>query len=68
MAMTCRNGARECDGCMACQNEAPLLYDYDGAPIYEDEDCYLIEGEYVSADNIMDFVDRYRLTVRKGEA
>ena len=66
MAMTCKNGARECGGCMACQNEEPVLYDFDGDPIYEDETFYLIEGEYVSADNIMDFVDQYKMTARRG--
>ena len=67
MSMTCVNGVRACDGCMSCQEEGPVFHDYDGEPIYEGETYYYIDGEYVHEDNILDFMDRYKMTARRAE-
>lgn len=43
MAMTCRNGCRECDGCMDCQDiESVIICDDCGGNIYESDGYYSV--------------------------
>lgn len=65
MAMTCKTGARECDGCMACQeSNDPVLYDWENEPIYPGETYYDILGEIVREDGIYDYCDQFKREAR----
>lgn len=67
MAMTCINGG-ECDGCMECQAEDPVLYDYETEPIYAGDTYYEIMGDIVSEDGLHDYCDQFkRIAQRVGE-
>ncbi len=47
MALVCRNGAKECDGCMAC-------YEAGGKPL---EECVLCRAGIFEGDVFFDFGD-----------
>lgn len=55
MAMTCKNMARECDGCMACIDEAKpaLRCDECDGMIYEGDNYYVIEDDYCVCEDCM---------------
>lgn len=61
MAMLCVNGARECDGCMACQEEPKEIgpCEYCGAPVCEGDEYYDIHGELVHWDCLRDWAKMY---------
>lgn len=45
MAMVCKTGARECDGCMRCEKEAkPLICPHCGQVLEHGEKVYKQEG------------------------
>lgn len=50
--MTCVYGAKECDGCMACQEPKMVLRSDSGEPIYEGETYYEVEGYILTPDEI----------------
>lgn len=58
MAMICVNGARECDGCMACQKDPDPIYcgicGKEVETIYRDKDGY-----EVGCNNCIQIVDPY---------
>lgn len=61
MAMTCIHGARECDGCMACQEpgHGSVLENCAqcGEPVSSGESRYQFpDGEIVHEDCAMDFI------------
>ena len=49
--MTCVNGAKECDGCMICQDK-PILKSDEGEWIYEGETYYDINGMIITPDDL----------------
>ena len=63
MAMICRNGARECDGCMACYPEPEIVGKCDGCgdEIHSDEDYFDINGELIHEDCLYSWAERYRV-------
>jgi len=58
MALICESGARECDGCMNCHEDADpkMLCDKCSEGIYEGDGYYALDGENVCSDCI----DKYR--------
>ena len=62
MAMICVNGARECNGCMHCQDvvEGMALCEYCEEPIYENDDHYDIDGIKIHWDCLRDWAEQYR--------
>lgn len=61
--MTCVNGAKECDGCMMCQEARVVMKADDGTPIYEGDTYYDIDGIIITEDGISE----YRKTAEEGD-
>ena len=59
MALTCVSGAKECNGCMACEGQ-PLKTDYFGDPIYEGDGYYEIDGDIIFEDNLCEYCERFK--------
>lgn len=53
--MICITGAKECDGCMACQEAKVVLKSDEGEPIYEGETYYDIDGMIVTPEELEQF-------------
>lgn len=53
--MLCVNGCKECTGCGTCMEQKPVLHDIDGAPIYEGDAYYNINGEIYSEDTLAEY-------------
>ena len=61
MAMTCINGAAECDGCMKCQKD-PVIIGHCfncGEELAEGDDHYDIEGVLLHEDCLHDWAKQY---------
>lgn len=54
--MNCVYGAKECDGCMVCQEPKMVLKSDEGEPIYEGEPYFDIDGIIILPDEL----DKYR--------
>ena len=50
--MTCVTGAKECDGCMMCQEPKVVLKSDDGEPIYEGDEYFDINGLILTPDEL----------------
>ena len=50
--MTCVTGAKECDGCMMCQEPKEVLKSDDGEPIYEGDEYFDINGVIITPDEL----------------
>ena len=50
--MTCVTGAKECDGCMMCQESKMVLKSDDGEPIYEGDEYFDINGVIITPDEL----------------
>lgn len=61
--MMCISGAKECDGCMRCQEAQEVMKADDGTPIYEGDTYYDIEGIIITEEGIRE----YRKTAEGGE-
>ena len=63
MAMICKSGARECDGCMSCQPEPEIIGECAacGDLIYACDDVYDIEGDLVHEECLFDWAEKYRV-------
>lgn len=67
MALSCIKGTKECDGCMDCQSNEPVLYNYENEPIYEGDTFYYVFGDIVHEDSIYDYCDQFkRVANREG--
>ena len=50
--MTCITGAKECDGCMRCQEPEVILKSDDGEPIYAGDTYYDIDGMIITEEEL----------------
>ena len=58
MAMICRSGCRECDGCMSCQDEMPIC------PVCDNEtDAYYFDkyNEIIGCDECVEKKDAWEV-------
>lgn len=53
--MICINGAKECDGCMKCQEPKVVLTSDEGEPIYEGDTYFDIGGMIVTQYELEQF-------------
>ena len=65
MAMICKNGARECDGCGSCFTDPKPIGRCAACrePVYGDDDHYDIDGELVHWDCLSDWARKYKVVV-----
>lgn len=54
--MTCVTGAKECDGCMMCQEPKIVMKSDDGEPIYYGDIYFDIDGIIILPEEL----DKYR--------
>lgn len=61
MAMICKSGARECDGCMACHTDPEPIgrCAVCKEPIYADEDRYDMDGDLLHEDCLAEWARKY---------
>lgn len=62
MAMICKTGARECDGCMACHTDPEPIGRCSACdePIFPDDERYNIEGELIHEDCLSVWAEPYK--------
>lgn len=62
MAMICRNGVRECDGCMNCEemHERVGNCEHCSDTIYNNEPYYDFDGVFVHDDCLIEYAHRFR--------
>lgn len=65
MALYCKNGVHECDGCGICQENDPVFYDVYDDPVYEGDDYYHINNEFIAEANIYEYLKSCKFTCEK---